>query len=84
MARVTVADFADSTVMGGSQFQWPHPRVHLEVHRYLWLLNPSTLPIAATIADGEGQSQVRIRACRNHQIAALAWPASLVCPAGIC
>ena len=49
-ARVTAADLADATVMGGSQSRLPHPRVQPEIaHQLLWLLNRSMLPIAATI-----------------------------------
>jgi hypothetical protein len=48
--RVTAADLADATVMGGSQSRLPHARVQPEIaHQLLWAIDRSMLPIAATI-----------------------------------
>jgi hypothetical protein len=49
-ARVTAADRADATVMGGSQSRLAHPRVRPKIaHQLLRALNRPMAPIAATI-----------------------------------
>src|SRR5512133_3709351 len=56
MARVTAADLADATVMGGSQSRLPYPRVQPEIaHQLLRAVEPADVAYRRHDPRGDGQ-----------------------------